>query len=248
MAELHSNRLGGRLRVAIAISPAPGTFWAGRDPASGEPSGVAVDLGRALAGRLGASVDLVVYRNSGAITDAAPHDAWDVTFIPMDASRAMKLDFGPIYHVAESTFLVRQGVTIQTLAEVDRPEVRVLGVADTTTLRAIAAWLKTTTPTGAPDIEEVVARLRDGTADAFGMNRETLRDLAASLPGSRVLDGHFFQARMAVATPQGDAETLAAASAFIEEAKASGLLRRIFDAHGLADQAVAPPATPASPR
>jgi len=39
----------GALRVAVAVGPAPSAFWATRDPASGEPRGVTVELGKAAA-------------------------------------------------------------------------------------------------------------------------------------------------------------------------------------------------------
>lgn len=233
----------GRLRLAIAVSPAPGPFWAGRDAASGEPKGVTIDLGRAMAEQLGVPLALVVYDNSGAITDAGPTGAWDVTFVPMDAARALKIDFGPVYNIGELTFLVRPGTTISTLADVDKAGVRVVGIVDTTTIRAIGAWLKNTKPTGLPTVEAVIERLKSGEADAFGMSRDTLNDLSASIPGSHVLPGYFFQARTAVAVPKGKTASLSFATTFVENAKSSGLLRRILDANGLGDQAVAPTGT-----
>ena len=229
----------GKLRVAIAISAAPGAFWASRDAASGEPRGVSVDLARAFAAELGAPLELVVYENSSSITAAAARGEWDATFIPMDDDRAKKIDFGPVYNVAESTFLVRPGLSIATVADVDRPGVRVVAVADTTTMRACAAWAKQTAVTGYPTIDEVVAKLRSGEMDAFAMSRDGLTTLAAELPGSRVLPGQFFGAKTAVATPQGRPDMLARATAFMNTAKSSGLVRRIFDANGMEESPVA---------
>jgi polar amino acid transport system substrate-binding protein len=230
----------GKLRIAIAISPAPGPFWAGRDPKTGEPRGVAIDLGRAMARDLGISADLVIFENSGAITDAASADAWDVTFVPMDAQRAKKLDFGPVYNVGESTFLVRAGAPVEKLEDVDKPGVKVVGVRDTTTIRAIGGWLKNTDVAGVANVESIMAQLKTGEADAFGMSRDALVDLSLTLPGSRVLPGFFFQAKTATAVPKDKPASLAFVTGFITRAKASGELRRIFDANGLGDQAVAP--------
>ena len=228
---------GGKLRVAIAISATPGAFWASRD-AAGEPQGVSIDLASALAGELGLPMTLVPYENSSAITAAAA-TGWDVTFIPMDDERAKKIDFGPVYNVAESTFIVRAGSGVEKLAEVDRPGVRVVAVADTTTMRACAAWLKQNSVEGFDAVDDIVTRLRDGRADAFAMSRDGLNILARALPGSRVLPGQFFDAKTAVASPQNRPATLACASAFIEAAKAGGLMRRIYDSNGMADSPVA---------
>ncbi len=230
----------GALRVAIAISPAPGPFWAGRDKQTGEPKGVSIDLGRALAARLKIPLGLAIYENSGAITEAGPSGAWDVTFVPMDAERARKIDFGPVYNIGESTFLVRAGAPLRALADVDKAGVKVVGVSDTTTIRAIGGWLRNTRVTGVGTVESIMEQLKSGQADAFGMSREALVELSHSLPGSHVLPGYFFQAKTAAAVPKGRAAALACVTTFMEEAKTSGEIRRIFDANGLQDQAVAP--------
>lgn len=229
----------GKLRVAIAVSATPGAFWASRDARTGEPVGVSVDLARALAGELGLPLALIEYENSSAITAAGPADRWDVTFIPMDDDRAKKIDFGPVYNVAESTFIVRAGSTIETLADVDRAGVRVVAVADTTTLRACAAWLKHTSVAGFASVDEIVGGLRAGEADAFAMSRDGLNVLAKELPGSRVLPGKFFGAKTAVATPQGHTDVLVYVSSFMVQAKENGLVRRVFDANGMQDSPVA---------
>ena len=53
----------GSLRVAIAVGPAASTFWATRDPASGEARGVTVELAKAAAARLHVPLKLVAYQN-----------------------------------------------------------------------------------------------------------------------------------------------------------------------------------------
>ena len=60
----------GRLRVAIAISPAGGAFWSTRNEAGGY-AGVPVALGKEMAAQLGVSVEYVAHQNSGQIVDAA---------------------------------------------------------------------------------------------------------------------------------------------------------------------------------
>src|SRR5258706_13315601 len=70
----------GTLRVAIAVGPAASTFWATRDPASGEARGVTVELAKAAAAKLHVPVRLVEYQNSGEIAAAAGKDAWGIPF------------------------------------------------------------------------------------------------------------------------------------------------------------------------
>jgi polar amino acid transport system substrate-binding protein len=236
----HAVAPSGSLRVAIAISPASSPFWARREPVSSEPKGVTVDLGHDMADALDLPLKLVVYDNLGAITDAADTGEWDITFVPADAARRQRLDFGPVYSQAESTFLVRPGAQIATVAEVNKPGIHVAGISNPATIRAMAAWLSNTTPKGVPTVDAAVDQLKSGEIDAFGMSRDALVDLSASVPGSHVLAGHFFEISVAVAVPKGHAAALEFATAFVENAKRSRLLRRIFDANGLNDQPVAP--------
>ena len=229
----------GKLRVGIATAPSPGAGNVAMD-ANGQPRGVGGDLGRELGKTLGVPVEWVPYPNSGALTDDGVSGAWDVAFLPFDNERRKKVDFGPAHIVLQSTFLVPPGSSIQSLAEVDRPGLRVIGVENTATTRAAAASLKNVTMSNVKSAAELTALLRDGKADAIALSRESLTQIAAQLPGSRLLSGAFLSSFVAVAVPKGRPAALAYASAFIEEAKASGLVRRSLDSVGMQSSVVAP--------
>jgi polar amino acid transport system substrate-binding protein len=233
----------GKLRVGVVAAPSMSAFFVTQDGA-GEPHGVTVDLGAALAERLGVPVEFVVAPNSGLVTDALAAGEIDVSFMPVDDERKARIAFGPAYFVVESTFLVTAASGIATLAEVDRPGVRVVGIANTTTIRSAARTLKRTTVTPAASVDEAMAMMRLGSADAFALSHDSLPPLAARLPGSRILDGAFQRTVIAVAVPKNRPQALAAVTAFMEDAKASGVVRRALDAAGFRDAAVAPPAAP----
>jgi polar amino acid transport system substrate-binding protein len=230
----------GTLRVGIAVAPTPGAGNVAMD-ASGKPRGVAAELGIELAQKLGVPAAFVPYPNSGALTDAAASGAWDVAFIPVDEERKKKVDFGPPHIVLQSTWLVAPGSTIRTLADVDRPGVRAVGVENTATSRAAARSLKSIAMTNVKTAAELFELLRTGQADAVAQSRESLTNMAARLPGSRVLDGAFLSSFVAVAVPRNKPAALAYVSGFVEEAKASGSVRRALDNSGLTASVVAPP-------
>jgi len=127
----------GKLRAGIVYAPALSVFFAVRD-ADGWPRGVTVDLADELARQLGVAADFMVAPNSGLVTDALESGAVDVAFMPVDDERKMRVAFGPNYCLIESTYMVTGASGITTLAEVDRPNVRVVGIANTTTIRAAA--------------------------------------------------------------------------------------------------------------
>ena len=230
---------GGTLRVGVVRAPQAGVFFAAVGP-DGRPRGVTVDLGAALAAGLGLPASDVVFPNSGECTDAVASGAVDVAFMPVDPARSARVAFGPAYAAIESTYLVSAASGIAALAEVDAPGRRVVGIADTTTIRAATRSLTATRPVPIRGVDEAVAMLREGGADALALSRDSLEQIAPSVPGSRIVEGGFQRTTIAIAVPPGRPEALAAATAFLERAKRDGTVRRAFDALGLAHEALAP--------
>ena len=220
-----------KLRVAIAISPAGGAFWSTKT--DNGYAGVPVDLGREMAAQLGVPVDYVVHQNSGQITDAAAKDTWDVTFLPRDPERETKMAFGPIYEVADATYIVRPGSTIANFAALDQDGVKVAAVNATTTMRGAIAHLKHAKVTGYQTYDEIFNLLKSGEIDAFALSRDQLNAMAKKIPGTRVLDETFKQTVTAVAVPLNHPLAAAFATRFMTEAIANGTLRKAYDANGL---------------
>src|SRR5690242_4539824 len=67
----------GKLRVAIAVGPAPSAIYSLED-ANGNRRGVTIDLANALGKKLGVAIVFVPYLGSGDIQAAAATNAWDV--------------------------------------------------------------------------------------------------------------------------------------------------------------------------
>jgi polar amino acid transport system substrate-binding protein len=227
----------GKLRVAIAISPAGGAFWSTRTEAGGY-AGVPVDLGREMAAQLGVPVEYVAYNNSGQIVDAVGNGAWDVTFLPKDPEREAKMSFGPIYEVADATYIVKAGSTATNFATLDQPGVKVAAVNNTTTMRGAVAHLKNAKVTGYQTYDEIFNLLKNGEVDAFALSRDQLNAMAKKIPGSRVLDETFKQTVTAVAVPLNHPLALAFASKFLSDATTNGTLRKAYDNNGLKDSPI----------
>ncbi|MDN4999668.1 transporter substrate-binding domain-containing protein [Bradyrhizobium sp. GCM10027634] len=223
----------GTLRVAIAISPVGGAFWSTRTEAG--YTGVPVDLGKALAAQLGISVDYVVYQNSGQITDAAGKGAWDITWLPKDPERETKMMFGPIYEVADATYIVKAGSTVTNFATLDQPGIKVAAVNATTTMRGAVAHLKNAKVTGYQTYDEIFGLLKSGEINAFALSRDQLNKMAQKILGTKVLDETFKKTVTAVAVPLGHSQALAFVTKFMNEAVTNGTLRKAYDDNGLKD-------------
>jgi len=224
----------GKLRVAIAISPAGGAFWSNKTE-SGGYAGVPVDLGKEMAAQLGVPVEYVVHQNSGQIVDAVSKGTWDITFLPRDPEREARMSFGPIYEVADATYIVKAGSPATNFQTLDQPGIKVAAVNNTTTMRGAIAHLKNAKVTGYQTYDEIFGLLKNGEIDAFALSRDQLNAMARKIPGTRVLDETFKQTVTAVAVPPNHPQALAFATKFMTDAISNGTLRKAYDDNGLKD-------------
>src|SRR5947199_2908098 len=224
----------GKLRVAIAISPAGGAFWSTKTEAGGY-AGVPVDLGKEMAAQLGVPVEYVPHQNSGQIVDAVSKGTWDVTFLPKDPEREGRMSFGPVYEVADATYIVKAGSPAANFQTLDQGGVKVAAVNNTTTMRGAIAHLKNAKVTGYQTYDEIFGLLKSGEIDAFALSRDQLNAMAKKIPGTRVLDETFKQTVTAVAVPPNHPLALTFVTKFMNEAVSNGTLRKAYDNNGLKD-------------
>jgi polar amino acid transport system substrate-binding protein len=226
----------GKLRVAIGVSAAGGAYWSKKTEAG--YSGVPVELGKAMAEQLGVPVEYVPYTNSGNITDAASTGAWDITFLPQDAERETKMSFGPIYEVADATYIVKAGSSIKDFAALDQDSVKVAAVNNTTTMRGAQAHLKHAKVAGYQTYDEIFNLLKNGEIDAFALSRDQLNAMAKKISGTKVLDETFKRTFTAVAVPLNHPQSLAFVTKFMKDAIANGTMRKAYDNNGLKDSPI----------
>jgi len=199
-----------------------------------------LDLARALASRIGVELQPVYYPRPGAVLEGVRTNAWDVTFLGADPARATEVDFSPPYMQSDFTYIVLAGSSIRNVADVDQPEVRVaVPRGDASDLR-LTRTLKRAELVRTDSIAVAVNLVRTGGASAYAAPRYLLLAEAARLPGARVLEDGFAEIFNAAMVPKGHAGRLAYVSEFIEEAKASGLVKQTIESGGLRGVQVAP--------
>lgn len=223
----------GRVRVGLVLLP---TF-ATKDPVTGELRGVAIDLARALVARLGVEVLPVEYPGVAKVFDGLKDGEWDVAFLAVDPARAAQADFSHSYMQIDDTYLVPAGSSIRNVADADQPGVRIAVERGASTALVLSRTLKRAelVPVGA-----AFDLLRAGNANVLAGPRAALLRFSAQLPGSRVLEDRFGVILYAMLVPKGHAGRLAYLNEFIEEAKASGLVRQTIERASLRGVQVAP--------
>src|ERR1044071_1503016 len=107
---------GGKLRTGINYS---NFILATRNPASAEPTGIAPDLSREIARRLGVPIEFVTFQSAGAMADAAPTGAWDIAFLANEPQRADQILFSPPYVETQCGYLVPSDSSVQSITDAD---------------------------------------------------------------------------------------------------------------------------------
>ncbi|WP_240535759.1 transporter substrate-binding domain-containing protein [Bradyrhizobium sp. STM 3809] len=226
--------------MAVAVGPAASAFWTTRDPVTGKPVGVTVELAKAAAAKLDLPLELVEYQSSDEIAAAGSKGAWDISFMPADRKREQFVDQGPAYVAYMSGYLVRAGSDITSAAEIDRPGIRVGCIEGTSTSRTVEASMKYAGVTKFIKPEAAAELIGQGQLDALAMGMEALDELSRRLPGSRVLPEVIQSTGVVVVVPKGKAAAREWAARFLADAKANGTVRRALDRSGFVTAKVVP--------
>ena len=149
-----------------------------------------------------------------------------------------RMSFGPVYEVADATYIVKPNSQVTNFATLDQPGIKVAAVNNTTTMRGAIAHLKHAEVTGYQTYDEILGLLKNGEIDAFALSRDQLNALAKKIPGTRVLDETFKQTTTAVAVPLNHPQALAFVTKFMAEVMTDGVLRRAYDNNGLKDSPI----------
>ena len=227
----------GKLRAGINY----GNFiLAAKDPVTGEPFGVAIDLLRDIARRLDMPVEIIDYDSPAIMGDAAPANAWDIAFLGSDPQREKLMSFTQAYLEIDASYLVPGDSPFKTAAEVDRDGVRVAAYARANFELFLKRNLKHANLTSTQGEEEAFELLATGKVDALAGLTQGLLNMAPKLPRARVLDGRFMGVQQSIAVPKGRDASLAYLWRVVEEAKKSGLVARGIERLGVQGVSVAP--------
>lgn len=204
-----------------------------RDAKTGQPQGVAFDIGHALGQQLGVPVRVVTYARVAEVIEGLQQSQVDMTFTNATAARAQLIDFTPALIQLELGILVPANSRIQSFAEIDRAGVR-LGVSQGSSSQGVlGARLKHAALVPVASLGEVQQMLQRGELDAFATNKGILFELAEKVQGARVLKDRWGLENLAIAIPKGREQAMPYLVDFAETLKRQGDLKRMADRAGL---------------
>lgn len=226
----------GKLRVGILLT---NPLQVTKDTASGELKGVAIDLGKALARRIGVPFVPVGYPSVAALVESANSGDWDVAFLAMDPTRAKVVDFAAPFMEVEVGYMVLAGSSINAMTDVDRPGIRIAVARKGGPDLFLSSNLKHASLVRSPEIPAAVEMLKSGKADVVASNKPALFSLSERLPDFRILNGWFTTVDYGIATAKGRDAGNAYVRKFIEDAKATGFVKSSIENAGLRGVVVA---------
>jgi polar amino acid transport system substrate-binding protein len=210
----------------------------GRAP-NGDPTGVSPSMAQAIAERLGVPMQPKPYARPNEVAEAVGD--WDIALIGAEPQRAAKISFTAAYCEIEATYLVPAGSPITSLAEVDRPGIRIATSAGA----AYTLWLERNikqaqlvlVPGGG---NAAMQKFIDDKLEVYAGLRPGLLGDLAKLPGARILDGQYMAVQQAIGCAKGNDAAFAFLRDFVEEAKRSGLVAQFIAEHKVQGLSVAP--------
>jgi polar amino acid transport system substrate-binding protein len=229
----------GKLRAAINY----GNTVLVQRSASGELSGITVDLARELAKRLNVPVELVPFDGAAKSFTAVKSGDLDVGFFAIEPVRAAEIAFTPPYVIIEGTYMVPADSPLKVIADVDREGVRIAVGKGSAYDLYLTRTLKHATLVRAPTSVAAMEMFLADKLEAGAGVKQPIVAFAQAHPGVRAMEGRFQAIEQAMGTAKPHAAGAAYLTSFIEEMKASGFVAGALKRANQPDAAVAPPAT-----
>jgi polar amino acid transport system substrate-binding protein len=222
----------GRLRAGINLG---NELFTTRDAISGTLRGVSVDLMGALASRLDAPLDLVVYPQPGDVVDAADKELWDVAILAIEPARAERISFSSPITRIEATLVVHRNCIDTTPDQFDKPGLRIAamdkGGYELYLTRTLQHATLVRTATFAASLEA----FNEGRADAVAGLTPTLRASMDRMPGGRLLEGGFCTVLHGFGVPRARQYATKYLNAFVNDLNANSFIEKLIKRHQVDD-------------
>jgi len=226
---------------ALSASVYLGNFLlvTGQSP-SGEPTGIAPDICRAIAERLGVGLNLKGYKTQEEVVDSAASGQCGIALVGSDPARAQRVTFTPAYVELEATYLVPADSSILDIGQVDQPGIRIASFFKSAYDLWLQRNLKHAALVHADSIlasNELFVREK---LDALAGLKTGLVSAAKNIPGSRILDGQFTGIQQAIATKNSNLASIEFLSACVQELISRGLVTALIQKYGVEGLSAAP--------
>lgn len=221
----------GRLRIALNMG---NPILTSSTSVVEKPAGLALDLGKALAKRLGVEPAFMEFKTAAQCMRELSQGNADLSFMAIDPTRSKDVHFSSPYVEISGAFAVRAHSAIQTNEEVDRPSHEVVvGVGSAYDL-FLSRHLEHANLHRIPLSEHVIEEMLNGHYTAAAGIRQQLEDLIKPNTEVRLLEENFMVIQQAIAlSPHCETELHQQVEGFLSWARSSGLIQTSLSEHGI---------------
>lgn len=219
----------GTLRLGINGSNA--TLY--ERAADGSASGIAAELGKFIAGKLGVPFAALVYPGAAAYTASFGTGEWDIIVTGRNPLASQRVDFIGDVILIDYVYLAAPGRNFSDPDDVDRAGVRI-GVPRNASADAfLSERLKAAELVRLPgDMATAADMLRDGKIDLYASGGDSLQHIAHRVPGSKII-GTFETVAFAISTAKGGSPAARARlTQLVNDAKSAGIVQKALAQSG----------------
>ena len=220
----------GYLRAAINLSNF--LLVTGKE-SNGDPQGVSPDMAKALANELNVDIKLITFNRPGELADAISEDVWDIGNIANEPERAKSITFSFPYTTIESTFLIRNGLNINSLQDVDKKGIKI-AVAERS---AYDLWLtehiKNADLIRAKSIDESFSVFQENKYEVLAGLRPKLIDDINKTTDCYLLDEPFTFINQCIGSKPGNLEAKNFINNFVKKNIENGFIKNLLSKYNV---------------
>ena len=215
----------GYLRAAINLSNF--LLVTGKE-SNGDPQGVSPEMAKALANELNVDIKLITFNRPGELADAISEDVWDIGNIANEPERAKSITFSLPYTTIESTFIIRNGLNINSLQDVDKKGIKI-AVAERS---AYDIWLteniKNANIIRAKSIDESFTVFEENKYEVLAGLRPKLIDEMKNTTDCYLLDEPFTFINQCIGSKPGNLEAKNFINNFVKKNIQNGFIKNLL--------------------
>ena len=223
----------GYLRAAINLSNF--LLVTGKE-SNGDPQGVSPDMAKALANELNVDIKLITFNRPGELADAISEDIWDIANIANEPERAKSITFSLPYTTIESTFLIRNGLNINSLQDVDKIGIKI-AVAERS---AYDLWLTENIQNAdlirAKSIEESFSIFQENKYEVLAGLRPKLIDDIKKTTDCYLLDEPFTFINQCIGSKPGNLEAENFINNFVKKNIENGFVKNLLSKYNVSNK------------
>ncbi len=207
---------------------------------TGEPTGIAPDICRAIAQRLGVELNLMGFETQEEVVNSAADGKCGIVLVGSDPARAQRVTFTPAYVELQASYLVPANSSIVDVSQVDQPGIRIASFFKSAYDLWLQRNLKHATLVHADSVQASNELFVREKLDALAGLKTGLVAAAQKIPGARILDGQFTGIQQAIATQKSHLEAIEFLSACVQEFITSGLVTALIKKYEVQGLSAAP--------